>query len=155
MKTSSRFLLGFGIFIAVIVVAAVVVSVIGSNAPVKMLPENSPEGAVQQYLMAVQGRDYVKAYSYLSPAADSGYKKDTYDNWVSSMQSNRNLSSWKASIVKSTARDNDATVEVTVDVFRSGGLFSDPVNSNYITFVLQMENGKWLIKSPVDLYWLY
>jgi hypothetical protein len=155
MKTSSRFLLGFGIFIAVIVVAAVVISVIGSNGPVKMLPADSPEGTVQRFLLAVQERDYVKAFTYLSPPADSGYPKDNYDNWVSSMQSNRNLSSWKASIVKSTARDKDATVEVAVDVFRSGGLFGDPVNTNYITFVLQMENGKWLIKSPVDMYWLY
>lgn len=155
MKTSSRFLLGFGIFIAVIVVVAVVISVIGSNGPVKMLPGDSPEGTVQQFLIAVQDRDYVKAFSYLSPPDTTGYPKDTYDNWVSSAQSNRNLSSWKASIVKSDAKGNDATVDVAVDVFRAGGLFENPVNTHYITFVLQLENGKWLIKSPVDLYWLY
>jgi hypothetical protein len=154
MKNSSRFLLGFGIFIVVIVAVAVIIALVGGNEQVKLLPEDSPEGTVQQFLMAVKAQDYPKAYSYLYPQSDQ-LKGNPYDNWIRSTQSYRDSSTWKASIVKSTVRENDATVEVTVAVFRPEGPLANPVNTNRITFLLQKENAKWMINSPVDLYWLY
>lgn len=154
MKTSGRFLLGFGIVIVVVVAVAVILALIGGNEPVKLLPEDSAEGTVQRYLMAVKEQDYVKAYTFISPQSEY-FKTNPYDNWVRSTQSMRGNSSWKASIVKSTIRDNSATIEVAVDVFRPGGPLENPVNTNRIIFLLQKENSKWLINSPVDLYWLY
>jgi len=154
MKTSSRFLLGFGILIIVVVAVAVTLALIGGNEPVKLLPQDSPEGTVQRFLMAVKEQDYAKAYTFLSPQSEY-LKTSPYDDWVRSMQSMRGNSSWKASIVNSTVRENDATVEVAVDVFRPDGPLANPVNTNRVTFVLQKENGKWMINSPVDLYWLY
>jgi len=154
MKSSSRFLLSFGIVIIVVVAVAVTLALIGGNEPVKLLPGDSPEGTVQKFLMAVKEKDYVKAYTFLSPQSEY-LKTSPYDDWVRSMQSMRGDSSWKASIVKSTVRENDATVEVAVDVFRPDGPLADAVNSNRVMFLLQKENGKWMINSPVDLYWLY
>jgi hypothetical protein len=154
MKTSGRFLLGFGIVVVVVVAVAVTLALIGGNEPVKLLPEDSAEGTVQRFLMAVKEQDYAKAYAFLSPRSEY-LKTSPYDDWVRSMQSRSSNSSWKASIVKSTVRDNDATVEVAVDVFRPDGPLSNPVNTNRVTFVLQKEDGKWMINSPVDLYWLY
>lgn len=154
MKTSGRFLVGFGIMIIAVVAAAIVLAVMGGNEPVKVLPEDSPEGTVQRFLMAVKEQDYVKAYSFISPQSEY-MKTSPYDNWIRSIQSQRSNSSWKASIIKSTVRENDATVEVAVDVFRPEGPLANPVNTNRITFVLQKINGRWMINSPVDLYWLY
>jgi hypothetical protein len=136
------------------VAVAVTLALAGGNEPVKLLPEDSAEGVVQRFLIAVKDQDYVKAYTFLYPQSEY-FKTSTYDNWVRSMQSMRGDSSWKASIVKSTIRENDATVDVSVDVFRPGGPLSNPVNTNRVTFLLQKENGKWMINSPVDLYWLY
>jgi hypothetical protein len=154
MKTSSRFLLVFGIVILVVVTIAVILAVLGGNQPVKLLPEDSAEGTVQRFLMAVKEQDYAKAYTFISPQSEY-YKENPYDNWVRSTQSMRGNSSWKASIVKSTVRENDATVEVAVDVFRPEGPLGNSVNTNRIMFLLQKTNGKWMINSPVDLYWLY
>jgi hypothetical protein len=154
MKTSNRFLLGFGIVIAAIVGIAVTLAVTGGNEPVKLLPETSPEGIVQRFLMAVKDQDYLKAYSFLAPQSEQ-IKGDSYENWVRSTQSSRDMSSWKASIVKSTVRENDATVEVAVDVFRPDGPLANPVNTNRVSFLLQKEDGKWLINQPVDIWWLY
>jgi hypothetical protein len=154
MKTSNRFLLGFGIIIVAIVAIAVTLAVTGGNEPVKLLPETSPEGTAQRFLMAVKDQDYLKAYSFLAPQSEQ-IKGDSYENWVRSTQSSRDMSSWKASIVKSTVRDNDATVEVAVDVFRPDGPLANPVNTNRVTFLLQKEDGKWLINQPVDIWWLY
>lgn len=154
MKTSSRFLLGFGIIIVAIVAIAVILAVTGGNEQVKLLPENSPEGAVQRFLMAVKDHDYQKAYSLLAPQPEQ-VKGDTYENWVRSVQSPRDTSSWKASILKSTVRDNDATVEVAVDIIRPEGPLINPVTTNQVTFMLQKQDGKWLISQPADIWWLY
>ena len=154
MKTSSRFLLGFGIVIVLVVAVAVTLALIGGNEPVKLLPQDSAEGTVQRFLMAVKEQDYVKAYTFISPQTEY-LKTGSYDEWVRSMQSMRANSSWKASIVKSTLRENDATIDVAVDVFRPDDPLTNPVNTNRVTFLLLKENGKWMITSPVDLYWLY
>ena len=61
MKTSNRFLLGFGIIIVAIVGIAVTLAITGGNEPVKLLPDTSPEGIVQRFLMAVKDHDYLKA----------------------------------------------------------------------------------------------
>jgi hypothetical protein len=154
MKSSGRFLLGFGIVIIAVVAVAVVLAVAGGSQPVKVLPEDSPEGTVQRFLVAVKEQDYVKAYTFISPQSEY-LKTSPYDNWIRSMQARQSNSSWKASIVKATVRDSDATIDVAVDVFRPDGPLANPVNTNRVTFILHRENGKWMIDSPVDLYWLY
>lgn len=154
MKASSRFLLIFGIIIVAIVAAAVILAIAGGNEQVKLLSETSPEGTVQRFLMAVKAQDYSTAYGYLSLPADQP-KSNSYDNWIRSAKSNRNSSSWKASIIKSTVRDKDATVDVAIDVFRPEGPLANPVSTNQVTFILSNDGGKWLINSPADLYWLY
>ena len=154
MKASNKFLVGFGILIFIVIAIAVALSVIGSNQPVKILPADSPEGTVQHFLLAVKDKDYAKAYDYLSPTSDQ-IKGNTYENWLRSVQSPRDSSSWKASIMKATARENDATVEVVIEVFRPNSPLSNPVSSRHLIFLLQKEDGKWMINSPSDLWWLY
>jgi hypothetical protein len=104
--------------------------------------------------MAVKDHDYLKAYGYLAPQPEQ-VKGDSYENWVRSLQSSRDTSSWKASILKSTVSDNIATVEVAVDVLRSEGPLANPVTTNRVTFMLQKEGGMWLINQPADIWWLY
>lgn len=155
MSSSNRFLLGFGILILVIVAAAVVIAVIGSNQPVKVLPANSPEGTVQRFLTAVRDRDYTKAYDFLAPQAGTD-KTNTLQQWVSSTQYSRNsTSSWTASIEKSTVYGDNASVDVVIEVFRPNGPLTDPVSSNHVSFLLQKAGDGWLIQQPVDLWWLY
>lgn len=154
MKSSSRFLIGFGIVIAVIVGVAVALAIAGGNEPVKMLAPDSPEGTVQQFLLSVKNHDYLKAYGLLAPQPEQ-VKGDYYQNWVRSLQSSRETTSWKASILKSTVSDNVATVEVAVDVLRPDGPMANPVTTNQVTFMLQQEGGKWLISQPADIWWLY
>jgi hypothetical protein len=154
VKASRKFLIGFGIVIVIVVGISVALALVGGSQSAKVLDENTPEGTVQRYLLAVKDQDYPKAYSYLSPNSEY-VKTNPYDVWIRSMPSARNASSWKAGIVKSNVKENDATVDVVIDVFRADSPLSNPVNTNTITFVLHKENGKWLINTPVDLYWLY
>ena len=154
MKTSRRFFLWFGIVIVLVLAVTVALALAGGNQPASLLSETTPEGVVQHYLLAIKAGQYTRAYAYLSPQSEQ-VKMNPYDNWVRTLQSMHNGGSWKASIVKSEVNDSDATVQVAIDVFRPAGPLSNPVSSNEITFILHNIDGKWLIDSPVDLYWLY
>ena len=154
MNNPNRFLIGFGIFVLVFAVVAVIVAVAGSRESVKLLSENTSEGTVQRFLMAIKEKDYVKAYNFLSPQTEQ-MKGTSIDDWMRTTQYSGDDSSWKASIVRTMVKDDNATVEVAVDVFRPGGLFGNPVHTNRITFLLKKEGSSWKINQPVDLWWLH
>ncbi len=156
MKTSSRTLLGFGIAIAVLIIVTIILVLTLGQGNAPLLSENTPQGVVQRYLVAVQEKNYPAAYAYLVPQDPKNLNSppQTYDNWLISVQNNTNTT-WKASLGTVTTTGDSATVIVMIDVFRAGGPFSNPVNSHTTTFILRQSGLSWLIISPTDLYWLY
>ena len=82
MKSSNRLLLSFGVGIGILVVVAVAL-VLSTSGSVSLLPEDTPQGTVQRFLMALQDKDLQKAYSYLSLDVKGG--KMPYQDWVNTM----------------------------------------------------------------------
>ena len=156
MRTSSRTLIGFGIAIAVLIIGTIVMVLTLGKGHAPLLSENTPQGVVQRYLIAVQEKNYPGAYAYLVPQDPKNINNppQTYDNWLISAQNNPNTT-WKANLGTVNITGESATVIVTIDVFRAGGPFANPVNTNSITFILKQSGATWLIISPTDLYWLY
>jgi hypothetical protein len=153
MKSSSRLLVIFGSIIgAIVLVAIVLVIALSGQKPASLLPEDSPEGTVQRFFVALQNDDYVKAYSYITPPAND---KIPFDSWRSSYYRSPEKSVWKVTIGKAKVTGDQATVDVVVDVFRPQGPFSEPVNTNRMSFVLKKAGSGWTITSPLDLWWLY
>jgi hypothetical protein len=155
MKSSSRFLIGFGIALAVVVVVAVAL-VLTTRGSVTLLPEDTPQGVVQRYLMAVQEKDYSKAYGFLR--VDQNNTKLTYDEWLKQLPvpyPRSQQSSWKATLGHISETGSDATVEVIIDTFRPGGPLANPVNSQLVIFQLKKVGNAWFITSPPYLYWIY
>ena len=111
------------------------------------MPEDTPEGTVQRYLLALEAEDYQKAYSYLST-------KMTYETWRRLEVMSEERPEVKVTLGKSTVTGNEATVDVVVDVFRPGGPFENPVRTNHTTFFLKKEGTSWKITSPTDVWWL-
>lgn len=158
MKTSSRMLIGFGSAIAILIIAAIVlVLTLGRGGSISV-PENSPQGTVQRYLQAILDKDYAKAYSYLAlpPSTPDNNKQppQTFEYFVSSAQNAANIT-WKADLGKVTETGAIANVEVTIEVFRPGGPFGNPVDTHNVTFFLGKTENNWLITAPLDLYWIY
>ncbi len=160
MKPSSRILIAFGSAIAVLIIVTVVlVLTLGQGSSVS-LPQNSPQGAIQRYLQAVQDKDYAKAYSLLTPPTtptpDGGkpVPPQDFQYYVMSAQNAAN-NTWKANLGKVTETGNTATVDVSVEVFRPSGPFGNQVSTNNVTFFLKQAGNSWLITAPLDLYWLY
>ena len=153
MKPSSRWLLIFGAAIGVLVIVAIVlVFTMGRPGGAPLLPEDTPQGTVQRYFLALQAEDYVTAYSYLSPPPSA---KLTYDDWVRSIYTPTEKSEWKVTLGKKAVSDSEATVDVVIDVFRPGGPFDNPVSTQRVTFFLKQEGTSWKITSPWDVWWLF
>jgi hypothetical protein len=157
VKSSSRLLIGFGLGLAVVVIITVVLALsIGQkNAP--PLSADSPEGTVQQFLLAVQSKDYAAAYKYLIPPStqpDVNTFQGSFEYFSSSAQNVSN-NTWKANLGKTSLQGDTASVEIILEVFTSGGPFGNPIRSNTIIFFLKKTGNTWLISSPTDLYWLY
>ncbi|HAV10234.1 MAG TPA: hypothetical protein DCX22_01255 [Dehalococcoidia bacterium] len=153
MKSSNRLLTIFGIVIGImILIAIILVMALPGNGSVSLLPEDTPEGTVQRFFIALQNEDYIKAYTFITPPTTD---KIPYDAWRSSYYRSSEKSVWKATIGKSKITGEEATVEVIIDVFRPQGPFSEPVHTNRMNFSLRRDGSGWTIISPVDLWWLY
>ena len=153
MRSSRRWLLAFGLTIGVLVIVTVaLVLTTSSRGDEPLLPEDTPEGTVQRFLLAVRGEDYLAADSYLSPTIDD---KIAYDLRRNRLAGPGGEPGWKATLGKSVVRGDEATVDVMVDVFRPRGPFENSVRTHQVTFFLKKEGASWSITSPVNLWWLY
>lgn len=154
MKSSNRFLSGFGIGLAVLVVLTIVL-VMFSAKHVTMYPENTPEGVVQRFLQSIQAGDYQKAYSY-TQVVENG-KQLTYQELMPYPVRTPGYptSSWRATLGKTTTAGNTSVVEVIVDTLQPQGPFGNPVNSNSELFNLTSLNGTWYITLRPPYYWIY
>ena len=155
MNSSRRWLFIFAIVIGVLVIATISLVLFTKGNNVTLLAEDSPQGTVQRYLIAIQEKDYQKAFSYLSfSPAD---KITTFNDWILSigMPQTSNQSTWKATLGTITQNGDSANVEVIIDTLRSGGLFGDSQFSQQINFLLMKTNNAWFISSPTYIYWIY
>ena len=156
MNSSRRWLIIFAIVISILVVATVSLVLLTKGNEVTLLPEDTPQGIVQRYLIAVQERNYQKAYNYLS--FDPSQKIKAYDDWLRMVIGEpliSNQATWKATLGKTTQNGDNATVEVTIDTFRAGETFGDSNYAQTIVFQLIKISGKWFITSPTYMYWIY
>lgn len=154
IRSSRRWLFGFGLAIVVLaIVTIVLVLTTGSPSDKPLLPQDTPEGTVQRFLLAIRDKDYLAAESYLAPPASTD--KTAYDLRQNQMYGTGERPGWKTTLGKSTIRDNEATVDVTVSVFRPGGPFENSVNTYQVTFFLKKVETSWKITSPLNLWWLY
>ena len=157
MKSSNRLLIIFGSAIGVLVLVAIILVLVMPAHQPALLPEDTPEGTVQRYFIALQNEDYAKAYSFITQP-DMTRPEDhkmTYDMWRGQYNRPSEKNAWKATIGKAIIIGNDATVDVVIDVFRPQGPFSDPINTNRMSFSLRKAGAGWTIISPFDLWWLY
>ena len=153
---SRRWLIAFASIIGILAIATVSLVLLTRDNEVALLPEGTPQGTVQRYLIAIQEQNYREAYSYLS--FDPSEKITTYDDWLRMVGGIPQMPysvTWKATLGKMTQNVDVASVEVAIDTFRPEGPFIDPVRTQLIIFQLAKISGQWLITSPTYIYWIY
>jgi hypothetical protein len=120
--------------------------------------EDTPEGVVQNYLLAIKKADYERAYGYLSPTI-RGYpaSAEAFATDVHEYRYNFNLDESSTSISVDAARivGESADVIVHETTFRSGGLFGSSESTSSSIFSLRRENGQWKIWVSDQDYWAW
>lgn len=154
MKGSDKFLLAIVLGIAVLVAAAIILVL--RLPPPTYLPEDTPEGVVSNYLLALREGNYERAYGYLSPdlvgfppnAAE--FAVDVQQNrWQFESGSNITLAVQNSQ----TFSDGTARVEILRTTYNSGP-FGGGQYSNTFGLSLAPDNGSWRLVDGED-FWFY
>jgi hypothetical protein len=145
-----RFLTGILIGIGLLVVIALTVFFTRKDSHT-YVAEDTPEGVVHNYVVAVLDKDYEKAYGYL---ADLDHKP-TFANFRQSFLNGAvNPNNAGIDIGSSEVSNNEASVEVAL-IYNP----SDPFSSGYRDTqraVLVKQNGAWKISlMPTYYFWDY
>jgi hypothetical protein len=145
-----RFLTGILIGIALLIVAALAVY-FTRQTKATYVPENTPDGVVHNYVLAILNKDYQKAYGYL---ADLDHKP-TLDQFRQAFAVGRlDPANNGIKVGKAAVTGNDASVEVNMV-----NTPSDPFSSGYNnvgTAQLVRQNGAWKISNmPTYNLWDY
>ncbi len=149
MKGTDKFLLG--IVVGVILLVIVAVAAVMTRPAASYKEENTAEGVVNNYLLALQRRDYARAYSYLSPSLKT--YPATLDRFIETLRGNRfafpnedDASTLEIDSSRTLGTDADsARVAVRETHFYNGGLFGGGQESSHFFVELQRENGAWKI----------
>ena len=136
-----RFLTGILIGIGLLVILALAVFFTRKDTQT-YVSDDTPEGLVHNYVVAVLNKEYEKAYGYLADLEN----KPTYDEFHNSFLTGMiNPDSSGVDVGQSDITGDDATVDVTL-IYNP----TDPFSTGYRDTqraILVMQNGAWKISS--------
>jgi len=144
-----RFLIGILIGIAVLIVAALIIFFTRKDN-LNYVSDATPEGVVQNYVVALHKRDFDKAYGYLADLQN----KPTPDHFRQSFM-NHNVDPSNAGVEIGKAEIVGDTASVTLGVIYSP---NDPFSSGYRNAEyaqLVRQKGDWKIKQLPYNFWSY
>jgi len=145
-----RFLTGILVGIGLLVIVALAVFFSRKDSQT-YVPDDTPEGVVHNYVLAVLNKDYEKAYDYL---ADLEYKP-TYEEFRRAFLNKEvNPEGQAVDIGESTITGDEAVVDLSL-IYNSGDLFSSGYR-NAMTATLVKQGGAWKLTSmPQYNFWGY
>jgi hypothetical protein len=150
MMKQDRFLTGILVGIAVLVVIALVVFFLRQNSQ-SYISEESPEGVVHNYVLAVLNDDYEKAYGYLAELAHKPTYEQFRDAFLTGVVNPDNSA---VDIGSSETTEETASVEIAL-IYNP----SDPFSTGYRDVqraLLVNQNGAWKLSSMPGYYlWDY
>ncbi len=143
MKRNDKALIGITVGIILLVIVAFVVTL--SRTPATYQADDTPEGVVHNYLLALTQEEFDRAYAYLSPALD-GYPAslEDFEDVVSSNYWWFHLDS-SLSILSSEIDGDSATVNGRETRFNGGFLFDRHQSFRSFKIHLKWEDDHWQI----------
>ena len=143
-----RFLLGILVFIGLLVAAALALFFTRHESQTYGA-EDTPEGVMRNYVLALQNRNFDRAYGYLADKDN----KPNLDNFRQAFLNRQlDISGTAIQIGKLEMVANEqALVEVTI-VYAPADPFS-PGSSSNMTASLVEQNGAWRISNMPYPYW--
>ncbi|MBI4202769.1 MAG: hypothetical protein HY532_06645 [Chloroflexi bacterium] len=146
MSSSTRWLIGIALGVALLtIVSAVIALARERDAP--LLPEGTPEGVVQRFLNAIQGRDYVQVHSYLSSQLQTyctaSHIRESLRWWE---ENTRNI---RVELLSTTeVEDGKKEVRVRVTEVTTSPPFGANEYSHQEFYLLVQQDESWRIDEP-------
>ena len=144
-----RFLIGILIGIGVLVVLSLALFFTRKDSE-QYIADDTPEGVVHNYVVAIHKGDFEKAYSYLSDSRD----KPTYDafrkSFVMNMVSPENVG---LEIGSADVSGDTATVKLNT-IYNSGDPFSSGYRNSDVALLIR-QNGEWKLEQMPYNFWAY
>lgn len=155
MKSTDRMLVGIVIGAVLLVAAALAVTFLRPKPAYQS--EDSPEGVVHNYLLALRQEDYQRAHGYLAPSL-AGYpplpqvfERNVREN---SWQFGLGDTTTALQILSATVNAGVATVIVEETSFYQGGLFGSSQSTRTFEVRLRPDpSGKTWMIVDADRYW--
>ena len=139
---SRVWLIGVAVFVATLVVAGVIVALVTSRDG-DLLPADTPEGAVQRYLKALQDRDYRLAYDYLSEETQEDCDLEDFLRFASDGE----VRDSRMTLEGTEVFDGRAIVTARVTVF-APDVFGPSEYSYDRRFDVTLQEGQWHLDWP-------
>lgn len=113
-------------------------------------PENTPSGVVRNYALALEKKDYQRAYSYLADLETTRRFEDFRRYFLGD--------SWRREevalrIVSERIAGEEAWVDLTIIHSSGGGIFGEAVWQSDETAILVFQNNAWKITQMPSPYW--
>jgi hypothetical protein len=145
-----RFLIGILVGIAVLIVVALAVFFTRKDGNLNYVADDTPEGVVQNYVVALHKRDFDRAYGYLADLENKPTQEQFHQSFLNHSvdPANAGVEIGKTEIVGESASVNLGVFYGQRDPFSSGYR-----NSDYAQLVRQ--NGAWKIKQMPYSLWAY
>lgn len=141
--SSSRWLAGIALTVLALVIISITLALVNRRAPA-LSPEDTPEGTVQRYLIAVQEDDADRAYGYLS--SDLQEYCD-YAHFLDSKDTRRNENE-RIVLKSSEIRGEQAIVRIEVTNTSLSPPFDVNEYSYPVQYVLEQEESVWRFSEP-------
>jgi hypothetical protein len=144
-----RFLIGILVGIGVLVVASLTLFFL-RRGETNYTTDPSPKGTIQNYVLALQKKDFEKAYGYLYEAEGKPKLGSFRDTFVSNFE---NYS--RSGVTFGTSSETGDTAFMTVTVQQSyNGPFNE-MSRSHDSVDLVKQNGEWKIKKFPYPFWGY
>jgi len=148
-----RFLVGILVGIAVLVVLALAVFFLRRGS-LSYGTDDTPDGVVRNYIVALQKQDYARAYSYLADIEQkptlAGFTQPLAGPQAQEIAS----TSLEITAVNVDASGNSATIQVNM-VRGTTGLFTTNNVIDYQAVDLVRQNGAWKIRILPYPFWSF
>jgi hypothetical protein len=141
-----KFLLGILIFIGLLVAAALIVFFVRQPATTYQ-PDDTPQGVVFNFILALQQKDYARAYAYLVEAPG----KPSLMTFERFYQNNVDLSTLAVDFGETRLQGERASVEMTITHIAANPFSSEWREAGAAFLVRQ--GGLWKIESLPWQFW--
>ncbi|HEU0020430.1 MAG TPA: hypothetical protein VFR55_01970 [Dehalococcoidia bacterium] len=154
-SVSSKWLLGGGLVILALIISSVVVGLLSRSQTITLLPEATPGGTVQRYLLAIENGETRQAYDYFSADLQERctfeYFRDTARGY-NRIDSN-DARDTRISLESERLVDNATEVQIRITESYVSAPFDVNEYSHSEVFLLEQLDGDWkLVDEPWPIY---